>query len=415
MIKEFVDVLIIGAGPAGTMTAAKLAKSGLTVKIVERSHFPRYVIGESLLPQSMAHLEDAGFMPALLERGYQKKIGANFKQGPFQEFFDFSNNYTEGWTWTWQVPRDDFDNVLALEVQKMGVNIEFGTTVTNVNFEPEHPIVQVVDEAGTHKEVQSKFVVDSSGYGRVLANHLDLNEPSSSPVRGTIFAQFKPENGVVEGEENGKVTILVHAEDVWIWFIPFSDGRVSVGFVGNPEVLKSPDGDDETHFLTLLSQNENASQMIEGLTLCMAPKAIHGYSKGIKQLYGKNYVLTGNASEFIDPVFSAGVMFAIESGAVAADLVTKELNGEQVDWEQDYQQHMLSGIDVMRTYIDSWYDGRLKSLFFSVDKPEKIKRQITSVLAGYVWDRSNPFVSRSERTIDLFVELTSGETETSSA
>lgn len=90
MAKENVDVLIIGAGPAGTMTAAKLIKAGLTVKIVERSHFPRYVIGESLLPQSMQHLEDAGFMEALVARNYQKKIGANFKQDDFHEFFDFS-------------------------------------------------------------------------------------------------------------------------------------------------------------------------------------------------------------------------------------------------------------------------------------------------------------------------------------
>ncbi|WP_440055539.1 NAD(P)/FAD-dependent oxidoreductase [Pseudoalteromonas sp. T1lg65] len=405
MAKEIVDVLIIGAGPAGTMTAAKLIKSGLKVKIVERTHFPRYVIGESLLPQSMQHLEDAGFMDALVARNYQKKIGANFRQGQFQEFFDFSENYTEGWTWTWQVPRDDFDNVLAEEVQKMGVPIEFGSSVIDVNMEIEHPIVKVKNEAGESYEVEAQFVVDSSGYGRVLANLLDLNEPSASPTRGTLFAQFKPAAGVVTGEENNKVTILVHNKDVWIWLIPFSDGRVSVGFVGSPEYLESEAGDAKTRFLAYLGTNSDAMEMLEGMELCMEPKEIKGYSRGIKQLYGKNFVLTGNASEFIDPVFSAGVMFAIESGARAADLIVKQLNSESVDWQNDYEQHMVNGIEVMRTYIDGWYDGRLRSLFFAHSKPEKIKNQITSVLAGYVWDQTNPFVSRSEKTLNLLSEV----------
>ncbi|GEK11179.1 NAD(P)/FAD-dependent oxidoreductase [Pseudoalteromonas sp. J010] len=405
MAKENVDVLIIGAGPAGTMTAAKLIKAGLTVKIVERSHFPRYVIGESLLPQSMQHLEDAGFMEALVARNYQKKIGANFKQDDFHEFFDFSKNYTDGWTWTWQVPRDDFDNVLAEEVQKMGAPIAFGTSVVDANMELESPIVKVVNEAGEQQEIQAKFVVDSSGYGRVLANLLDLNEPSSLPTRATLFAQFKPANGVNTGAENNKVTILVHEEEVWAWLIPFSDGRVSVGFVGDPVYLESAEGDTKTRFLTYLARDKHASAMLEGMELCMEPKEIKGYSKGIKQLYGKNFVLTGNASEFIDPVFSAGVMFAIESGARAADLIVKQLEGKAADWQQEYEQHMLDGIAVMRTYIEGWYDGRLRRLFFSNNKPEKIKSQITSVLAGYVWDDTNPFVKRSEKTLNLLSDL----------
>lgn len=287
MAKENVDVLIIGAGPAGTMTAAKLIQAGLTVKIVERSHFPRYVIGESLLPQSMQHLEDAGFMDALVARNYQKKIGANFKQDDFQEFFDFSKNYTDGWTWTWQVPRDDFDNVLAEEVQKMGAPIEFGTSVVDANMDLEEPIIKVVNEAGDVQEIQAKFVVDSSGYGRVLANLLDLNEPSSAPTRATLFAQFKPADGIETGAENNKVTILVHEEDVWVWLIPFSDGRVSVGFVGNPEYLESAEGDAKTRFLTYLARDQHASAMLEGMALCMEPKEIKGYSKVLNNCSAK--------------------------------------------------------------------------------------------------------------------------------
>lgn len=98
-------------------------------------------------------------------------------------------------------------------------------------------------------------------------------------------------------------------------------------------------------------------------------------------------------------------MFAIESGARAADLIVAQLNGEEADWQQDYEAHMLKGIAVMRTYIEGWYDGRLRRLFFSNNKPEKIKSQITSVLAGYVWDETNPFVNRSEKTLNLLSDL----------
>lgn len=166
-------------------------------------------------------------------------------------FSTFQKNYTDGWTWTWQVPRDDFDNVLAEEVQKMGAPIAFGTSVVDANMELESPIVKVVNEAGEQQEIQAKFVVDSSGYGRVLANLLDLNEPSSLPTRATLFAQFKPANGVNTGAENNKVTILVHEEEVWAWLIPFSDGRVSVGFVGDPVYLESAEGDTKTRFFNL--------------------------------------------------------------------------------------------------------------------------------------------------------------------
>jgi len=207
--------------------------------------------------------------------------------------------------------------------------------------------------------------------------------------------------------DNDKVTILVHTTDVWIWVFPFSNGRVSVGFVGNPEHLESVTGSTTERFKALLALNPSASEMLKGMEFCFEPKEIKAYSRGIKKLFGNKWVLTGNASEFIDPVFSAGVMFATESGVVAAKLVAEELKGNVVNWQKDYEEHMLEGIDVMMTYIRCWYDGSLQKLFFQKDKPEIIKKQITSVLAGYVWDKKNPFVKRSQRSIELLNEMTS--------
>src|SRR5690606_4167261 len=116
--------------------------------------------------------------------------------------------------------------------------------------------------------------------------------------------------------------------------------------------------------------------------------------------YGNGFVLTGNVTEFLDPIFSSGVTLATVSAQTAAKLVVKHLNGEPVDWEKDYKEHLMQGVDVFRTYVNAWYDGTLFKIFFADVKNDTFKRQICSVLAGYVWDMSNPFVRNHERSVN---------------
>src|SRR6187431_720499 len=130
MNQEQVDVLVIGAGPSGTVAASIVHQAGFKVKIVEKVKFPRFVIGESLLPKCMEPLTEAGFLDALKQRGFQEKFGAKFVRDGKVCDFNFSENFTDGWTWTWQVPRAEFDQILSDEVQKMGVPVEFETGVT---------------------------------------------------------------------------------------------------------------------------------------------------------------------------------------------------------------------------------------------------------------------------------------------
>src|SRR5688572_23919872 len=165
---EKVDVLVIGAGPAGTVAASIVNQKGYKVKMVEKLKFPRFVIGESLLPRCMEALESAGFLDALKKKGFQEKFGAKFvKDGRICDF-NFSEKFTDGWTWTWQVPRAEFDQVLADEVQRMGVPIEFETGVTDIQFNDEGSITTVEDATGNKKQIEAKFIIDGSGYGRVI-------------------------------------------------------------------------------------------------------------------------------------------------------------------------------------------------------------------------------------------------------
>ena len=162
MKTEKVDVLVIGAGPAGSVAAAIVNKYGLNVKMVEKLKFPRFVIGESLLPRSMDAFEEAGFLPALKAKGFQEKFGAKFVRGEEVCDFNFSDQHTKGWNWTWQVPREDFDLLLAEENIKMGIPVEFETGVTDIQFNGSDSITTVVDKEGNQQQIEAKFIQEGS-------------------------------------------------------------------------------------------------------------------------------------------------------------------------------------------------------------------------------------------------------------
>jgi len=387
MNTEKVDVLVIGAGPSGTMAASMVNKNGLKVKIVEKTQFPRYVIGESLLTRCMDHFEEAGVLDALKEQNYQVKNGAIFLKGDERCEFEFSEQYTKGWEWTWQVPRDEFDKVIADKVESMGVEIEYQATVTDIQFDGSDSTTTVVDKDGNEKKIEARFIIDASGYGRVIPKLLNLNTPSTLPVRDTIFTQFKDVNRP-EGHDSDRIVIVAHKPDVWIWIIPFSNGNTSFGFVGNPEYLKQYDGTPEEQLRALIASEPLIKDRFANAEMKFEPVYIGGYSIAVTRLYDEGYVLTGNSTEFLDPVFSAGVTFATESGIAAGKLASRKLKGEDVH-----------GVETFRTYIEGWYNGSLHEIFFSDQVDKDIKEKICSVLAGYVWDETNPFVSRHEQSV----------------
>ena len=396
MKQEQTDVLVIGAGPSGCVSAAYLHNQGVEVRVVEKTRFPRLVVGESLIPRVMDHFEEAGFLPALEVQKYEVKWGARFIRGEQVCQFDFSKKYSKGWDWTWQVPRADFDNVLAQEVVRQGVPLAFETEVTNVEFFDGYQLTTVKDKKGETYQIRSKFVIDASGYGRVLPRLLDLNEPSKLDDHSAIFTHIKEEKVRPEGEEGTLISFDILEREVWLWVIPFSNGNTSVGVVGPTHYINSLSATDDT--AEALRQAIKTSDFYRGRfeksDFLFPPQKIQSYSCAVKRLYGDGYVLTGNSTEFLDPVFSSGVAFATESGMLAAKLVKRQLSGEKVDWEKEYTQYMKRGIDVFTSYVREWYTGNLQTLFFHEPGNEEVKKKICSVLAGYVWDESNVFVKK---------------------
>lgn len=404
MKKETTDVLVIGAGPAGTIAASLINKQGFKVKIVEKEKFPRFVIGESLLPRVMDHLDEAGFLDAVKKAGFQQKFGAKFVRGNEICDFNFEQQFTKGWTWTWQVPRGEFDLILTNEVQKMGVPVDFETTVTNIKFDGTNSTTTVVDKQGNTSEIDAKFIVDASGYGRVIPRMFGLDEPSNLGVRKTHFTHFKDLKRP-PGIDGNRITVVVHQQRTWIWIIPFSNGITSVGFVSSPEFFLDHPENPTERMKSVIASDATTAERFKDAEMMFEPKTIEGYSISTKTLYGDGFALVGNATEFLDPVFSSGVTFAMESGNKAGKLTCEFLKGNNPDWQKEYTDYMMQGINTFRTYVNGWYSGDLHEIFFAEEPEEDIKRKICSVLAGYVWDMENPYVSKHERAVRALADV----------
>ena len=404
---EKVDVLVIGAGPAGTVAASIVNKAGFKVKIVEKQKFPRFVIGESLLPRCMEALTEAGFVDALKEKGFQEKSGAKFvKDGKICDYF-FADQFTPGWNWTWQVPRAEFDKTLADTVEKMGVPISYETAVTGITFNGSNSVTTVEDINGNKTEIAARFIIDGSGYGRVIPKLFNLDRPSNLAPRKALFAHTLDLKRSMVDEPN-RITIVVHKPGVWIWVIPFSNGVTSVGFVGDPEFFSSYEGNNEQVLREIIATQPYLAERLKDVEFVFDPRVLESWSTTTNQFHGEGFVLTGNVTEFLDPIFSSGVTLATVSSQTAANLVIRQLNGESVDWEQEYTKHMLQGVNTFRSYVMAWYEGTLDTIFFAKKQNNEVKKMICSVLAGYVWDKQNPFVRNHEvalkklaRTIEL--------------
>ena len=415
MTKEFVDVLVIGAGPSGCVSASYLHKNNVKVKVVEKQRFPRLVVGESLIPRVMDHFAEAELFDALNAMNFEKKLGARFIRGEEICVFDFSKKFGEGWDWTWQVPRADFDNTMAQEVVRKGVDLEFETEVLEVSFEGKNSKTIVKDKDGNLKEIHAKFIIDSSGYGRVLPRLLDLDTPSKLDPHSSIFTHVKDINRE-EGEEGTQISFDILETQVWLWVIPFSNGNTSLGVVGPTDFINSlsENKDNAEALKNAIQLSDFYIKRFQGTEFLFEPVKLENYSRAVKTMYGDGFALTGNSSEFLDPVFSSGVAFATESGMLAAKLYLKEAQGTPVDWEVEFTQYMKRGIAVFTTYVQEWYTGNLQTLFFHQPENPEVKEKICAVLAGYVWNEENSFVKKHDHVIANMAYLLNMQKEQSS-
>jgi flavin-dependent dehydrogenase len=398
-------VLIIGAGPSGSIAGALLQNKGYQVTILERQQFPRFSIGESLLPQCMEFIQQAGMMEAVLNAGFQYKNGASFVYKDQQTEFSFEDKFTKGIGTTFQVQRGKFDKLLADEAVRMGVNIQWQMEVIAADFSGDKPKLTFRNQSGEILCYEADFVLDASGFGRILPKLLDLESPSGFPVRQALFGHIEDRINDTQFDRD-KIRITVHPEhkDVWYWLIPFSNGRSSVGVVAEPAFYSAWDSNDSA-LQDIINQDPSLSRLLKNAVFDEKINTIIGYSANVKSLYGKGYALLGNAGEFLDPVFSSGVTIAMKSATLVADILDRQFKNEAVDWNKDYAQPLQRGVDTFRVYVDAWYEGRFQDVIFYQNPKPEIKAMISSILAGYAWDEQNPYVKNARARLDTLVEL----------
>ena len=314
------DAIIIGGGPAGSSAAMTLRAAGRSVLVLEKETFPRFHIGESLLPYNRRLLERLGVVPLLEQAGFVRKIGAQFWLGNGSKHVDFlfaDGRFNEE-AMAWQVERSRFDDLLLKEAARRGAEVREGCTVEDYQVGKE--IVAVRTSAGP---AEGTFLIDASGQVNFTGNREGLREANPKLRKIAIFAHF---GGIPlpEGERRGDI-IIVRLEHEWAWIIPLSEEKVSVGLVVDQARFKASGLTPAEMFERLVESSSVLREKMSGAERISPLRTISDYSYKNRRFVGPRLIRAGDAAGFMDPIFSSGVHVAMESGHAAANVVDDAL------------------------------------------------------------------------------------------
>jgi flavin-dependent dehydrogenase len=381
------DVIVIGGGPAGSSAATLLAQRGYRVTVFERDHFPRFHIGESMIPHCYPVIQRLGLLDKMKQSHFTKKYGVQFinEQGKLSEPFRFSQYDPHERSQTWQVVRSEFDLMLLNNARENGVTVHEGARVIDVLTEGDRVVgVRVKLEGQPETEMRAQVVVDASGQSSMIMDRMGLREWDPVLKKAAIWTYWKGAHREPGLDEGGTIVIQTEGKKGWFWYIPLHDDVVSVGVVAGYDFLfKNRSSKDlETIYMEEVSRCPGVQPRIAGATRCEDYKAQKEYSYKAKKCAGNGWVLIGDAFGFLDPLYSSGLMLALTSAAMAADATADALDANDPSetrlraWEPPY----LKALDRMRNLVCAFYDGlsfgRLVRRY-----PDK-KNLVTDILIG---------------------------------
>ncbi|NIR50190.1 NAD(P)/FAD-dependent oxidoreductase [candidate division KSB1 bacterium] len=397
------DVIVIGGGPAGSTAAALVAESRHKVLVLEREHFPRFKIGESLMPGTYWTLKRLGVLDKMKQSGFPKKYSVQFysRSGrPSAPFYFYENNPHES-SKTWQVLRSEFDQMLLENAREKGADVRHGVSVLDVLFEDGKAVgVRARMPDKSVQEFVAKVIVDASGQSALLSRKLQMNHTEPKLKKASIYTHF--EGGLRdEGVDEG-ATIIYHTQnqESWFWYIPLPRDTVSVGVVGSLDYL-------------LQNRNEPPQKIFEDeLEICPAlrprlanaeqlfpVKTTKDFSYRASQLAGDGWVLVGDAFGFVDPIYSSGVFLALKSGELAADSINEAFERDDFSGAQlgKFGRDFLQGMGAIRKLVYAFYSKEFSFGKFLKKFPE-CRNDIVNILIGNVFrqDVNGLFESMSE-------------------
>ncbi len=387
---ESCDVLVIGAGPAGSTIAALLAERGRNVVLVEKDRHPRFHIGESLLPMNLMLFERLGLQHEV-ERIGMVKYGAEFIS-PYHNkaiTYNFANAIDKRYPYAYQVRRSVLDEILFKNARAKGAATLEGCRVEAVEFQPgAGAVVRAHTEDGDERRWHARFVVDASGRETLLAAQLGMKQRNRRHNSAAMFGHFSGARRL-PGKAEGNITIFWF-DHGWFWFIPLVDGTTSVGAVCRPAYFKSRKGDLDAFFADTIRMCPAIAERLSEATQLAPVTGTGNYSYRAERMSGENYILLGDAFAFIDPIFSAGVYFAMNSAFVGADAVEACLDGRPNAARalQKFDASTRRGIDTFSWYIYRATRPALRNMFMSPHNILGIESAMLSLLAGDVFRRS---------------------------
>jgi flavin-dependent dehydrogenase len=383
------DVIVIGGGPAGSTVSTLIAQKGYKVELFEREHFPRFHIGESLIPETYWVLERLNMLPKMRKSHFVQKHSVQFvnASGKQSAPFYFYDNKPHECSQTWQVVRSEFDKMLLDNAREHGVAAHEGVRVRDVIFEDDRAVgVAIQNEDDTTHEVRAKVVVDASGQSGLLMNKLKLRVWDPVLNKGAVWTYWRGAYRDTGKNEGATSVLQLENREGWFWYIPLHDNRVSVGVVAPFDYMFKDRGDHEQIYNEELDRCAAVKKRIEGAERVTGYFATRDYSYRAEKVAGDGWVMVGDAFGFLDPLYSSGVLLALKSGEMAADAIVEGLASGDTSAAQlgKWGPALNRGIDRMRRLVCEYYNGFSFGNFMR-QHPD-MRGLITDLLIGDVFD-----------------------------
>jgi FADH2-dependent halogenase len=384
MAESTYDAVVIGGGPGGSTVATLLGRSGKRVLVLEKEHFPRFHIGESLLPYNRPLFEEMGVLKTLEAAAFPRKLGAQFHIGNGSKALKlvFSNGCYTRETTAFQVERSVFDDLLLKHARTSGAEVREGTTVTNYCAEPSRVRIETRNEDGAKETFFARFLVDASGRANFTGNQEKLRVVHPKLRKLAVFGHFENVK-LDEGSPRGD-TVIVRLENKWFWIIPISTTKTSVGCVMDQEEFSRSGQTPAEVFEAVCHSSATTRERMSAARLVSSIQTTSDFSYYNRRLVGPRLLRVGDAAGFMDPIFSAGVYLAMYSGKLAARLVNDSLDAGDDGGRRlkAYEKRVFRAMQFYWEMVEGYYTTPFMELFMEPRDKFNLPGAIVAILAG---------------------------------